>query len=157
MSPASLRGLLAFTLEGNMHYRQSYRQKQEMDRTALVALGLVSDRYAGVSNIEFRMIYYQRSLDVVLMKRTLNFSSADYAGFHMKCLEDGCTGGGFDLAPVVAGLAKSHKKTTKGKVYCHGRNHTFGHASITYEVNIQYQKQVKKEHGGADKSGCSKA
>jgi hypothetical protein len=125
-----------------MNHRQSYRQKLELEKTALAALGLVSERHAGVSKIEFRMTYYRRGLDAVLMKRTLNFSSADYAGFHMKCMEDGCLGGGFDLAPVVASLAKSHKKTTKGKVYCHGMNHTFGHASIAYEVNIQYNKQV---------------
>jgi hypothetical protein len=125
-----------------MNHRQSYRQKLELEKTALAALGLVSERHAGVSKIEFRMTYYRRGLDAVLMKRTLNFSSADYAGFHMKCMEDGCLGGGFDLAPVVASLAKSHKKTTKGKVYCHGMNHTFGHASIAYEVNIQYNKQI---------------
>lgn len=124
----------------------------ELERTALMALGLISERYAGVSKIEFHMTYYQRSLHAVLMKRTLNFSPANYAGFHMKCMEDGCTGGGFDLAPVVAGLAKSHKKTTKGKVYCHGLNHTFGHASMVYEVNIEYHKQVKKGHLDADKN-----
>jgi len=126
-----------------MNHRQSYRQKLELERTALAALGLLSERYAGVSKIEFLMTYYLRGLNAVLMKRTLRFAPADYAGFHMKCMEDGCTGGGFDLAPVVAGLAKSHKKTTKGKVYCHGMNHTFGHASMAYEVNIQYHKQVK--------------
>jgi hypothetical protein len=98
-----------------MNPRQSYRQRLDLERNALAALGQLSERYAGVSKIEF----------------------------HMKCMEDGCTGGGFDLAPVVAGLAKSHKKSTKGKVYCHGMNHTFGHASIAYEVNIQYHKQVK--------------
>jgi len=126
-----------------VHYRQSYKQKLELERIALVALGLVSERYAQVSKIEFHMTYYQRGLQPVLMERTLSFLPDNYAGFHMKCMEDGCTGGGFDLAPVVAGLAKSHKKTTKGKVYCHGMNHTFGHASIDYEVNIQYHKQVK--------------
>ena len=52
-------------------------------------------------------------------------------------------GGGFDLAPVVAGLAKTHKKSIKGKLFCHGKNHTIGHASIAYEVNIQYHKQDK--------------
>lgn len=127
-----------------MNHRQSYRQKQELKRTALAALGLVSERYAGVSNIEFRMTYYRRGAYAALMKRTLSFLPADYASFHMKCMEEGCTGGGFDLAPAVAGLAKSHKKTTKGTVYCHGANHTFGHASIAYEVNIQYDKQAKK-------------
>ncbi len=126
-----------------MNHRQSYRQKLELERTAQAALGLVSEQYTGVSKIEFCMTYYRRGLNAVLMTRTLSFSPADYAGFHMKCMEDGCTGGGFDLAPVVAGLAKSHKKTTKGKVYCHGVNHSFGHASIAYEVNIQYNKQVK--------------
>lgn len=126
-----------------MNHRQSYRQKQELERTALVALGLVSERYAGVSKIEFLMTYYRLGMDAVLMKRTLSFSPADYAGFHMKCMEDGCTGGGFEFAPVVADLAKSRKKTTKGKVYCRGKNHAFGHASIAYEVNIQYHKQVK--------------
>jgi len=126
-----------------VNHRQNYRQKQELERNALVALGLVSERYAGISKIDFLMTYYRRGMDSVLMKRTLSFSPADYAGFHMKCMEEGCTGGGFDLAPAVAGLAKSRKKTTKGKAYCHGTNHTFGHASIAYEVNIQYHKQVK--------------
>jgi hypothetical protein len=126
-----------------MNHRQSYRQKLELERVALAALGLISERYAGVSKIEFHMTYYQRGLNAVLMTRTLSFSPADYAGFHMKCMQDGCTGGGFELAPVVAGLAKSHKKTSKGKAYCHGKNHAFGHASIDYEVNVQYHRQAK--------------
>jgi hypothetical protein len=126
-----------------MNHRQNYRQKLELERTALVALGLISERYVGVSKIVFHMTYYQRGLQPVLMERTLSFSPADYAGFHMKCMQDGCTDGGFELAPVVAGLAKSHKKTTTGKAYCHGKNHTFGHASMAYEVSIQYHKQAQ--------------
>ncbi|HUJ17925.1 MAG TPA: hypothetical protein VL197_08020 [Nitrospirota bacterium] len=125
-----------------MNHRQSYRQKMELERAALEADGLVSDRHAGISNIEFCMTYYHRGVDAVLMKRTLSFSPADYAGFHMKCMEAGCTDGGFDLAPVVAGLAKTHKKSIKGKIFCHGKNQSVGHASIAYEVNIQYHKQV---------------
>jgi len=58
-------------------------------------------------------------------------------------MHEGCTNGGYDLAPVVAGLAKSRKKSIKGKIFCHGTNDTLGHASIAYEVNIQYNKQVK--------------
>lgn len=126
-----------------MNNRQSYRQKMDIERSALAALGMVSERFAGIAKIEFLMTYYTRGLNAVLMKRTLRFSPADYAGFHMKCMEDGCMGGGFDLAPVVAGLAKAHKKTTKGKFFCHGLNHTFGHASMAYEVNIQYHKPAK--------------
>lgn len=125
-----------------MRHRQSYREKLDKEKAALVATGLVSERHAGISNIEFRMTYYRRGLDPVLMTRTLSFSPADYAGFHMKCMEDGCTGGGFDLAPVVAGLVKSRRRSTKGKIYCTGTNHTARHASLAYEVNIQYAKQA---------------
>ncbi|MGE5174119.1 MAG: hypothetical protein ACM3MD_09860 [Betaproteobacteria bacterium] len=126
-----------------MRYRQSYKEKLEIERAALAATGLVSERYSGVSSIEFHMTYYHRGLDPVLMERTLSFLPADYAGFHMKCMEDGCTDGGYDLAPVVAGLVKSCKKSVKGKIFCHGTNDTLGHASIAYEVNIRYNKQGK--------------
>jgi len=123
-----------------MRYRQSYKEKLELEKAAMVATGLVSERYAGVSGIEFHMTYYQRGLQPVLMERTLSFLPANYAGFHMKCMHEGCTDGGYDLAPVVAGLAKSRKKSIKGKLFCHGTNDTLGHASIAYEVNIQYSK-----------------
>lgn len=126
-----------------MRYRQSYKEKRELEQAALVATGLVSERYSALSSIEFRMTYYRIGLNAVLMTRTLSFSPADYAGFHLKCMEDGCMGGGFDLAPVVAGLAKSRKKSVKGKLFCRGTNHALGHASIAYEVNVQYNKQAK--------------
>lgn len=126
-----------------MRYRQSYKEKLELARVALVATGLVSEHYSGVSNIEFQMTYFQRGLSPVLMKRTLTFLPANYAGFHMKCMQDGCTDGGYDLAPVVAGLVKSRKKSVKGKIFCHGTNDTLGHASIAYEVNVQYNGQTK--------------
>lgn len=129
-----------------MRYRQSYKEQLEMEKTAMIAAGLVSERYAGVSSIEFRMTYFHRGLDPVLMKRTLSFSPANYACFHMKCMQEGCMDGGYDLAPVVAGLAQSGKKSARGKLFCHGTNDAMGHASIAYEVNIRY-----------DKAGCSAA
>jgi hypothetical protein len=128
-----------------MGYRQSYKEKMELERAALVAAGLVSERYSGVSSIEFRITYYHRALNPVLMERTLSFLPANYASFHMKCMQEGCADGGYDLAPVVAGLAKSRKKSIKGKIFCHGTNDSLGHASIAYEVNIQYNKQVKEK------------
>lgn len=120
----------------------TYKEKLGLERAALAATGLVSERHAGVSSIEFRMTYCRRGLDAVLMTRTLRFSPGDYAGFHLKCMEEGCTGGGFDLAPVVAGLVESRKKSTRGKIFCRGANHTFGHASIDYEIDIRYTKGV---------------
>ena len=124
-----------------MRYRQSYKEKLEMEKAALVAFGLVSERYSGVAGIEFHMTYFQRGLHPVLMERTLSFSPANYAGFHMKCMQEGCMNGGYDLAPVVANLVKCCGKSVKGKIFCHGENDTLGHASIAYEVKIRYNKQ----------------
>jgi hypothetical protein len=127
-----------------MNYRQSYKEKLELKKASLLAAGLVSERYSGVSSIVLHMTYYQRSLlDPILMKRTLSFLPANYAYFHMKCMKEECNNGGFDLAPVVAGLVKIRKKSIKGKIFCHGTHETRGHASISYEINIQYNKQVK--------------
>ena len=127
-----------------MNYRQSYKEKLELERACLLAAGLVSERYSGVSSIVLHMTYYQRSLlDPILMKRTLSFLPTNYACFHMKCMKEECNNGGFDLAPVVAGLVKTRKKSIKGRIFCHGTNEIRGHASISYEVNIQYNKQVK--------------
>ncbi len=125
----------------NSMRKQSYKEKLDLERATLVECGLVSEHYAWVSSIEFRMTYYRRGLNSVLMERTLTFSPSDYAGFHMKCMHEGCTDGGFDLAPVVAGLANSRKKSARGKVYCRGKNDTFGHASISYEIHIRYNKE----------------
>jgi hypothetical protein len=126
-----------------MRSKQSYKQKLEMERTALLAMGLVSERHSGVAGIQLHMTYYQRGLDPVLMERTLSFLPASYASFHMRCMHDGCMDGGYNMAPVIARLAKSRKKSVKGKIFCHGTNTTLGHASIAYEVNIQYNKQSK--------------
>jgi hypothetical protein len=128
-----------------MAYRQNYKEKLELTRLSMLAVGLVSERFPGVSSIVFHMTYYQSTLDPVLMKRTLSFLPANYACFHMDCMREECTNGGFDLAPVVAGLVKDRKKSVKGNIFCKGKNETLrlGHARIAYEVSIQYSKQVK--------------
>ncbi len=126
-----------------MRYKQNYKEKKEKEKAKQMAAGLVSERYAEVSCIEFHMTYYHRALNPVLMERTLRFSPENYACFHVKCMQDGCTGGGYDLAPVVASLAKARKTSTRGTLFCHGSNSTVGHGSIGYEVNIQYHKRGK--------------
>jgi hypothetical protein len=128
-----------------MRYKQSDREKQEreQEKAAQIAAGLVSERYARISGIEFRMTYYHRARDPILMERTLRFSPANYARFHVKCEQDGCTGGGYDLSPAVEGLAKSGKTSVKGTLFCHGSNGTIGHGSIAYEINIQYHRRAQ--------------
>ncbi len=124
-----------------MRYGRHYREAQEKEKAAQTAAGLVSERYAAVSSIELHMTYYHRAVNPVLMERTLRFSPSNYACFHVKCMQDGCCGGGYDLTPVVAGLARSGKASVKGTLFCHGSNTAVGHGSIAYEVHIQYHKR----------------
>ncbi len=125
--------------------KQSYLEKLELKKSTMIAAGLISERFPHVSSIVFRLNYYQRTSDPVLMVRTVNFFPTDYACFHMDCTREECMEGGFDLMPVVAGLVKNRKKSVKGKIFCHGKSETlrFGHSSITYEVCIQYHKHGK--------------
>ncbi len=111
----------------------------------MLAAGLISERYPRVASIVFRMTYYQKTSDPVLMIRTVNYLPTDYACFRMDCMREECMNGGFELAPIIDGLVKSNKKTVKGKIACNGKSDTLrlGHASIAYEVLIQYNKQPK--------------
>ena len=128
-----------------MTYKPSYKEKQEIARSNQLAAGLVSERYSGVSSIVFHMTYYQSTLNRLLMTRTLNFLPCNYAHFHLNCMREECTDGGFDLAPVVADMVKKRKNSTKGKIFCHGKNKMAGlggltHASLSYEINIKYKR-----------------
>lgn len=111
----------------------------------MIASGLIADRLPSVSSIVFRMTYYQRTAGPVLMERTVNFIPSDYACFHMDCLREECTNGGFDLTPVVRGLVKNRKKSVKGNIYCHGKNENlrYGHASVAYEIRVEYNRNLK--------------
>ncbi len=128
-----------------MSSNQSYKEKLEIKKNAIAASGRVSERLPDVSSIVFRMTYYQRTAGPVLMTRTVNFVPTDYACFHMDCTREECTNGGFDLAPVVASLVKNRKKSIKGNISCRGKSESlrFGHASIAYEVSIEYNKRSK--------------
>jgi hypothetical protein len=118
--------------------KSTYKDKLDKEKAEIAAAGLVSERYSGISHIEFRMTYYRRGLHQVLMTRTLSFMPTDYAGFHMKCMHAGCESGGYDLSTVVASMVKGRKKSTSGKLFCKGTTDTFGHASLAYEVSIKY-------------------
>jgi hypothetical protein len=124
-----------------MRHKHSFRQQREEEDAVRVAAGLISERYTGISGIEFRMTYYHRSSNPVLMERTLRFSPTNYACFHVPCAHEGCTGGGYDLAPVVAGMSRSGKTSAAGRLYCHGSNGMIGHGSIAYKVTIQYRQR----------------
>jgi hypothetical protein len=133
-----------------MSYRQNFKEKIELAKMSKAAAGLVSEHYSGVSRIVFHMTYYQSAMNRLLMTRTLNFYPADFAYFHMDCMRDECVNGGFDLTPIVAEMVKNHKNSKKGRIFCDGKKPVIGpagashyHASLSYEINIEYNKQAK--------------
>jgi len=124
-----------------MRYKQNYLQKREQELSAQAAAGLLSERYAAISLIELHMTYYHRAVNPVLMERTLRFSPSSHARFHVRCAQSTCMDGGYDLAPVIAEMVRTGKRSAKGKLFCHGSNTTIGHGSIAYTVEIHYQRR----------------
>ncbi len=123
-----------------MRHKHPYHLKREQEEAARTAAGLISERFARIAGIEFRMTYYHRAVNPVLMERTLSFSPDSYARFHVRCAQQGCTDGGYDLGPVVADLARRRKTSAKGTLFCHGSNGETGHGSIVYEVTVRYRR-----------------
>lgn len=143
-----LRCVAFFFAEGPggsyMAYRPSSLKMREERENIRKEAGLVSERFPGVSSIAFHLTYYHRRTGPVLMKRTLNFFSNTHALFRMDCLQEGCSGGGFDLTGVVKGMVKERKNSGKGQLRCNGKGAPQGHshASIAYEVSIVYHRSV---------------
>ncbi len=127
-----------------MSYRPSSLKMREERENIRKEAGLISERFPGVSTIAFHLTYYHKRTGPVLMKRTLNFFSNTHALFRMDCLQEGCSGGGFDLTGVVKGMVKDRKNAGKGQLRCNGKDalHGHSHATIAYEVNIVYRRSV---------------
>jgi hypothetical protein len=125
-------------------YRNDLQKKMELKQKKIDA-GLVLESYPNVSNIVILMTYYQKSSDAVFMVRTVNVFPESYAYFHMQCTMKECVEGGFDLAPIIAGMIKGRKKKGRGKLVCRGKGADLPaeHASITYEISIQYSRRVR--------------
>ncbi len=129
-----------------MNPRQQYTEKMELNRKNRLAAGLISERFPGVSGIVIHLTYYQKITNPVLMLRTVHMLPADSAYFNMECMIKGCDNGGFDLSSIIAGLIKNRKKSGKGTLACSGKTETLAtdHASVSYEISIQYNRITKK-------------
>lgn len=125
-------------------YRNYMKKKIELNQQKVDA-GLVSESFPQVSNIVIQMTYYQKPADSVLMVRTVNIFPSSYAYFQMQCMGKECVNGGFDLTPVIAGLIKNRAKKGRGTLVCCGKGEKLPpeHASISYEITIQYGKRPK--------------
>lgn len=126
-----------------MAHRQDYIARMELVKKNRTNAGLVSERFPKVSSIVINMTYYQKVANPILMERTINILPASYAYFNMECMIKDCVNGGFDLNPVISDLIKNRKKSGKGKLVCKGKidSGSSEHASVSYEINIQYLKK----------------
>lgn len=117
----------------------------ELNRQNRLATGLLSERFPEISGIVINMTYYQKGTNPVLMLRTINVLPTDSAYFNMECLIKGCVDGGFDLTSVIKDMVKTHKRVGKGKLVCGGKTdaHSADHASVDYEIAIQYNKKSR--------------
>jgi hypothetical protein len=134
-------GLLHF--EGEMAHKQNYLERMERNKQRKLESGLISERFPEVSDIVVHMTYYQKAVNPVLMSRIINFWPTHHAYFNMDCMKKDCVDGGFDLTSVITNMIKHQKKSTKGKLNCHGSviPPASEHASIDYEITIKYNKK----------------
>jgi len=126
-----------------MAHKQDYVERMQLNKQRRLASGLVSDCFPEVSGIVIHMTYYHKGVNPILMVRVVNFFPSGYAYFNMECMIKSCVDGGFDLTSVVTDMIKNHKKLGKGKLVCNGKGDVLpsDHASIAYEIRIQYKKQ----------------
>ncbi len=128
-----------------MPSKQNYMARMELNRQNRLATGLLSEKFPEVSSMVINMTYYQKGANPVLMLRTINVLPSDSAYFNMECLIKGCVDGGFDLGSIIAKMVKARKKLGKGKLICGGKTdtHSLDHASVDYEIGIQYNKRSR--------------
>jgi hypothetical protein len=129
-----------------MANRNKSSAKMALKKQNRLLAGLISERFPEVSGIIISMIYYQNGANSVLMERTINMLPTSDTYFKMDCMVRGCDGGGFDLTQTVADLAKNLRKVKKGTPVCNGQTDvpSQDHASIDYEIVIQYNKTSRK-------------
>jgi hypothetical protein len=125
--------------------RHKYAAKMDQKKQNRLIAGVVHERFPKISGIVINMTYYQPGAATVLMERMVNIYPSSDAYFKMECMIKGCDGGGFDLTPVIDNMAKTRKQIKKGSLACNGNPDVApDHASIDYEIVIQYNKRPEK-------------
>lgn len=70
------------------------------------------------------------------------------AEFAFCCINDTCTGNGFDLFPIVSRMVTEGETDSKGSVKCEGEESRKGHhtcnTTLSYSVHLEYQKGSRR-------------
>ncbi len=114
------------------------RRKEAWDerKRQVLAAGLISERFPGVSSVVVTMDYSRGGFSSV--HRTMNFYPGSEAFFKVSCLGEGCEDGGLDLTNPIQRLIRSREKSAKGALSCNNKDAAILHPLVDYEVTITY-------------------
>lgn len=111
-------------------------EAREERKLQVLAAGLMSDRFPGVSSIVVTMNYGRGSHSAVL--RTVNFYPGSYACFRISCLSEGCDDGGLDLTHPIQKMIRGRLTAAKGELLCDRKTPEVIHPEVDYSVAITY-------------------
>src|SRR5512139_1375616 len=102
----------------------------------VLAAGLVSERFPGVSSIVVTMNYNRGTNSALL--RTLNFYPESPAFFKVSPLGDGGEDGAPDLTTFISRMIGTHQRLAKGKISGGRGDEVIVQPKVDYEVAITY-------------------
>ncbi len=122
-------------MNNSMYSRKNTARAERLQRK--LDAGSVGTHYPEVASIVISMMYTQRGV-LKALPRNVHFSPSSYALFRIECLNKECVDGGFDLTQVITGMIRNRRGTAKGNLNCEGDGPSADHATIDYNVVIQY-------------------
>jgi len=122
-------------MNNSMYSRKNTARAERLQRR--LDAGSVATHYPEVASIVVSMMYTQKGVQKSL-PRNVYFSPSSYALFRIDCLNKECVDGGFDFTQVITGMIRNRKGTQKGNLSCEGDGPSADHATIDFEVVIQY-------------------
>lgn len=121
-------------MKPNVYSRR--KEAWEERKRQMLAAGLVSDLFPGVSSIVVTMDYSRGTFSAV--HRTMNFYPGSPAFFKISSPGEGFDGGGLDLTPFIHKMIGSHKRLAKGAFSGDRKDPALVHPTVDYEVAITY-------------------
>lgn len=111
-------------------------EAREERKRQVLATGLMSERFPGVSSIVVTVNYGRGTHSAVL--RTLNFYPGSHACFRISCLSKGCDDGGLDLTHSIHRMIGRRDTVAKGELSCDNKDAAIEHPHVDYQVTITY-------------------
>lgn len=96
----------------------------------------ISELYPDVGRITLFIAFEEADSESEPNYQQIIFTAETEAIFRLDCSRDACTGGGFDLTPVVGDMVKNQEARVHGKLACEG---TIGNAGDRCSLQAEYR------------------